>query len=186
VADVSVVLAVQDTTELDVTGHGATSGLGPLRHGRERGLLAHSTLAVTPEGLPLGLLAQDVWARPEPGKTKGKRPLAERESQTWLTSLAAVSAERDTAPATQIVSVGEREADIYDLFLAERPPGVELLVRAQHDRSRAQCDGRAEAQSCSASHSCPDPQRRHASGRRPPPPGTTGPDRDPLGPHRSR
>lgn len=182
----SVVLAVQDTTELDFTGHVATSGLGPLRHGRERGLLAHSTLAVTPEGLPLGLLAQDVWARPEPGKTKGKHPLAERESQKWLTSLAAVSAERDTAPATQIVSVGEREADIYDLFLAERPPGVELLVRAQHDRSRAHCDGRAEAQSCLASHSCPDPQRRHAPGRRPPPPGTTGPDRDPLGPHRSR
>jgi hypothetical protein len=33
-----------------------------------------------------------------------------------------------------LVSVGDREADIYALFLAPRPAGVELLVRAQHDR----------------------------------------------------
>ncbi len=37
VAGVPVALAVQDTTELDFTGHLATSGLGALRHGRERG-----------------------------------------------------------------------------------------------------------------------------------------------------
>lgn len=114
VATAPVVLAVQDTTELDVTGHLATSGLGTLRHGRERGLLAHSTLAVTPEGLPLGVLAQEVWARPAPSKETG--------------------AARAAAPETTLVSVGDREADIYDLFLAERPAGVELLVRAQHDR----------------------------------------------------
>src|SRR4051812_29638531 len=41
VAVVPVVVAAQDTTELDFTGHLATTGLGPLRHGRERGLLAH-------------------------------------------------------------------------------------------------------------------------------------------------
>jgi len=73
VAAVPVVLAVQDTTELDVTGHLATDGLGPLRHGWERGLLVHSTLAVTPEGLPLGLLAQEVWARPEPSGRRARR-----------------------------------------------------------------------------------------------------------------
>ncbi len=98
VAEVPLVRAVQDTTALDVTGHVATEGLGPLRHGRERGLLAHSTLAVTQEGLPLGLLAQDVWARPqttgEQGATRRKPPLAERESQKWLTSLSSVGAGR--------------------------------------------------------------------------------------------
>lgn len=45
-----------------------------------------------------------------------------------------MGAARDAAPETTIVSVGDREADIYDLFLAQRPAGVELLVRAQHDR----------------------------------------------------
>jgi hypothetical protein len=136
VASLPVVLAAQDTTELDFTGHLATTGLGPLRHGRERGLLAHTTLAVTPEGLPLGVLAQEVWARPERDKpvTSSKRPPTERESQKWFTSLRAVGAGREAAPQTTIISVGDREADIYDLFLVERPKRVELLVRAQHDR----------------------------------------------------
>lgn len=60
VAALPVVLAVQDTTELDFSSHRATAGLGPLRVPSNQGLLVHSTLAVTPEGLPLGLLAQEV------------------------------------------------------------------------------------------------------------------------------
>jgi len=97
VAALPLVLAVQDTTELDFSTHPATTGLGPLRVPSNQGLLVHSTLAVTPEGLPLGLLAQEVWARPavpleERGRKKGKRPPDARESQKWFTSLAAVSA----------------------------------------------------------------------------------------------
>jgi hypothetical protein len=80
VAAVPVVRAVQDTTELDCTGHVATAGLGPLRHGRERGLLAHPTLARTPEGLPLGLVAHEGWARParDSSTSLSKRPPAAR------------------------------------------------------------------------------------------------------------
>jgi hypothetical protein len=60
---VAVVLAVQDTTEVDWTGHPATRGLGPLGSPSHQGLLVHTTLAFTPERVPLGLLAQAVWAR---------------------------------------------------------------------------------------------------------------------------
>ena len=59
----SVVLAVQDTTEVNWTRHPATQGLGPLGHTACHGLLVHTTLAFTPERVPLGLLAQQVWAR---------------------------------------------------------------------------------------------------------------------------
>src|SRR5262249_33726611 len=48
-AQVPVVLAVQDTTEVDWTAHPATTGLGPLGHTACQGLLVHSTLAFTPE-----------------------------------------------------------------------------------------------------------------------------------------
>jgi Transposase DNA-binding len=57
------VLAVQDTTEVNWTGHRATKGLGPLGHTACQGLHVHSPLAFTPERVPLGLLAQHVWAR---------------------------------------------------------------------------------------------------------------------------
>lgn len=110
---VPLVLAVQDTTLLDWSHHPATTGLGSLARAPQRGLLAHTTLAFTPEGVPRGLLAQEVWARTT--ATYGQlpdqhdRPLAEQESQQWLTSLAAVIAAQQQCPGTRFVRVGDRE-----------------------------------------------------------------------------
>jgi hypothetical protein len=139
---VPVVVAGQDTTELDWTEHPATTALGPLASPTHQGLLVHSTLAFTPERVPLGLLAQEVWAR-DPAAvgqraTRRQRPLAEKERAKWLRSLAAVSEARHECPQTHFISVGDREADGYDLFVAARPEGVELLVRAAWDRRVAQ------------------------------------------------
>src|SRR5216684_5205193 len=135
---VPLVLAVQDTTEVDWTGHPATTGLGPLGHTACQGLHVHSTLAFTPERVPLGLLAQHVWARDpdDVGKRKRRKqlPISQKESQKWLTSLEAVFNARDWCAPTRCVSVGDREADVFDLLAAERPAGVELLVRAAWDR----------------------------------------------------
>jgi hypothetical protein len=135
---VPLVLAVQDTTEVDWTSHPATRGLGPLGPTACQGLLVHSTLAFTPERVPLGLLAQHVWARDpdDVGKrTRRKQlPISQKESQKWLTSLAAVCRVQDECPQTRFVSIGDREADVYDLLAAARPEGVELLIRASWDR----------------------------------------------------
>ena len=135
---VPVVLAVQDTTEVDWTAHPATTGLGPLGHTACQGLLVHSTLAFTPARVPLGLVAQQVWARDptDIGKRARRKqlPISQKESQKWLTSLDAVYSARAECPQTRLVSVGDREADVYDLLAAERPEGVELLIRASWDR----------------------------------------------------
>src|SRR5216683_7645649 len=135
---VSVVLAVQDTTEVNWTGHPAPQGLGPLGHTACQGLLVHTTLAFTPERVPLGRLAQQVWARDpdDVGKrTRRKQlPISQKESQKWLTSLEAVLSAHDECPQTRFVSIGDREADVYDLLTAARPAGVELLIRAAWDR----------------------------------------------------
>lgn len=134
---VPLVLAVQDTTYLDWTDHPNTKGLGPLAAPSHQGLLAHTTLAITPERVPLGLLQQQVWARAADvrrNQDHKQRPIDEKESQKWLTSVAALIAARRDCPTTQFVSVGNREADVYDLFLLERPLGVDLLIRAAQDR----------------------------------------------------
>jgi hypothetical protein len=134
---VPVVLAVQDTTYLDWTEHPHTSGLGPLAAPSHQGLLAHTTLALTPERVPLGLLQQQVWVRDGDVRRQQdhkQRPIADKESQKWLTSLDAVIAAHSECPDTQFVSIGDREADVYDLFLLERPVGVDLLIRAAQDR----------------------------------------------------
>jgi hypothetical protein len=134
------VLAVQDTTYLDWTDHPHTTGLGPLAAPTHQGLLAHTTLALTPERVPLGLLQQQVWARdPQVRRNQDhkQRAIDQKESQKWLTSLDSVIAARSACPHTHFVSVGDREADVYDLFLMERVLGVDLLVRAAQDRKAA-------------------------------------------------
>lgn len=135
---VPLVLAVQDTTEVDWTSLRATTGLGPLGHTACQGLFVHSTLAITPERVPLGLLAQQVWARDpnDIGKRARRKqlPISQKESQKWLGSLEAVFTAQDCCRATRFVSVGDREADVYDVLAAERPAGVELLIRAAWDR----------------------------------------------------
>jgi hypothetical protein len=141
---VPLVLAVQDTTTLDYSRHPATVGLGPIGDGCGRGLLVHSTLALTPERLPLGPLAQQTWVRDPAGVGKKHRrkrlPVDRKESRKWLDGLAALSALAGQCPATRFVSLAGREADVYDLFCAPRPANVELLVRAAYDRRVADAD----------------------------------------------
>jgi hypothetical protein len=72
------VLLLQDTTVVDCTGHRATAGLGPTGTTRQhtRGFFVHSCLAATTSGVPLGVVAQQLWARDPaaagrgPGRTK--------------------------------------------------------------------------------------------------------------------
>jgi hypothetical protein len=133
---VDTVLAVQDSTEIYWT-HGA-EGLGALRGGvgNHEGVVAHTTLGITLERVPLGLLQQQVWRRlgePRLGD-HAERSIEDKESQKWLTSLEAVCAAREACPTTRFISVGDREADVYDLFLVPRPVGVDLLVRASSNR----------------------------------------------------
>jgi len=112
--------------------------LGPLGHTACQGLHVHSTLAFTPERVPLGLLAQHVWARDPDDVGQRKRrqpvPMSQKDSQQWLTSLEAVFKARDWCAPPRCVSVGDREADVFDLLAAERPEGVDLLVRAAWNR----------------------------------------------------
>lgn len=89
-----MVLALQDTTDLDFSSHRATGGLGQIGDRYGRGLKVHSVLACTTGGLPLGLLGQTVWARPAPSglsaSQRKRRPIEEKERFKWLTGLAAV------------------------------------------------------------------------------------------------
>jgi hypothetical protein len=137
-ASVDIVLAVQDTTFLDWTAHPATTDLGPLASIHQQGLVVHTTLAISTERVPLGVMAQKVWARDADTFAKLKDPqqrkIEEKESYKWLESLQAVEAARKACPDTHFVSVGDREADIYDLFVVKRSEGVDLLVRAAENR----------------------------------------------------
>jgi hypothetical protein len=78
-------------------------------------MVMHSTLAFTPQGLPLGLLDQQIWARPEPAAKRTKqRPIADKESHKWLSALRErVSM---TPSEVRLVTIADREADFFAFF----------------------------------------------------------------------
>jgi hypothetical protein len=138
-----VILAVQDTTTLNYTAH-PPEGVGPINTSKDRavGLLLHDTMAFTSEGTPLGLLNVHCWARDpeEAGKRYHRKELSieEKESFKWLVSYRAVAEAQKLCPETMLVSVGDREADIYELFseALQDPRNPRLLVRAERTRQR--------------------------------------------------
>jgi hypothetical protein len=130
------ILSVQDTTEYNFNHHAATTGLGPLDNAKVQGFFAHSTLAVTPEGVPLGLLAQEVWVRVETDQPQDKhRPIAEKESYKWLKALHESS--REIPEGVQLVQVSDQESDLYEYLVEPRPDQVALLVRSYQSRQVA-------------------------------------------------
>jgi hypothetical protein len=139
VAGHPVVLAVQDTTALNYSSHPKTQGLGPIGSHSPKtiGLLLHSTLALTPQGQPLGFLHNAVRARRGQGLAakRHRRKLAQKESHKWVESLQACQSLAPLCPETQLVNITDREGDLYELFVeALRVGTVQLLVRARHDR----------------------------------------------------
>jgi hypothetical protein len=140
------VLCIQDTTELDFTTKKGISGLGPLNYESRWGMYLHPTLVVTPERVPLGVLEMDSWTR-EPG-SRGQpsdptRPFGEKESVRWVEGFARVNELAEQLADTRLTYIGDREGDIYDLFVEAPCPehGADWLVRAQHT-DRLLADGR--------------------------------------------
>jgi len=139
-----VVLCVQDTTDLNYSDLLECEGLGLLGKNQTtavaKGLRLHSTLSLTEEAIPLGVLRADCEARQELKKEKKKRnarqvPIVEKETHRWLRSVEACIEASKRMPQTMLVNVADREGDIFDLFDRVRnEPRVHLLVRAKHNR----------------------------------------------------
>jgi hypothetical protein len=132
-----LVLQIQDTSALDFTTHKSTKGLGPYATDpKTLGLLMHSVFAVSPDGVPLGVLYQNIWSRanyPNQKRTKRhKLPIEEKESFKWLKAMEECS--KGIPNSIQTVTVADREADIFEFFQKAIELGEHLLVRAIHNR----------------------------------------------------
>lgn len=140
-----IALAVQDTTYLNYSKHPATENLGPISTKVDGciGLVVHDTMVFNLEGTPLGLLDVQCWARDaaEFGKKHDRHqlPIEQKESNKWLKSLKAAQQAQRQCRNTVLVSVGDRESDIYEFFQAAltEPEGAKILIRAEQDRLMA-------------------------------------------------
>lgn len=146
------ILVLHDTTEfsfkrddIDAVGITRKAVAGAYRDGTPRhytacGILMHSSLAVTTEGLPLGLTAVKFWTRKKFKGTNALKkkinptrvPIEEKESFRWLDNLRQ-STELLAEPA-RCVHIGDRESDIYELFCTAKDAGTHFLLRTCVDR----------------------------------------------------
>ena len=138
------VLCVHDGSDLNYNGAAECDGLGVIgtnqTGAKSRGLHLHSTLAVTEQGLPLGVLSTRCNARqgrPENDKRPSAQvPIEEKKSYDWILAVSDCEAVAVQMPQTKIVQVMDREADFFELFDQWRqgPRRTELLIRAKHNR----------------------------------------------------
>src|SRR4051812_41897176 len=140
------ILVLHDTTEFSFTRDNPEA-IGQLsllktRHATVTlcGLLMHSSLVLTPQGVPLGLAAVKFWTRDKfKGTNALKRkvnptriPIEPKESVRWLENLKQSTAMLGDPP--RCVHVGDRESDIYELFCAAEEARTHFLVRTCVDR----------------------------------------------------
>ncbi|MBG6223447.1 hypothetical protein IWX79_004423, partial [Janthinobacterium sp. CAN_S1] len=132
-AALPVVLCLQDTTELDFNGQRAF-GLGPLSYEAQRGMYLHPTYAVTPAREPLGIIDAWMWAREKKDKTGARG--GPKESLRWIEGYERIAEMAVQLPATRLVYVADREADLVPLMLRAQELGApaDWLVRAKHNR----------------------------------------------------
>jgi len=146
------ILVLHDTTEFTFKrGDAHTVGItrkavagayrdGALRYYASCGIFMHSSLAITTEGLPLGLTAIKFWNRDKfKGTNKLKRsinptrvPIEAKESIRWLDNLRRSTAL--LAEPSRCVHIGDRESDIYELFCTAQDVKTHFVLRTCVDR----------------------------------------------------
>ena len=137
-------LAIEDTTTHSYT-HDVIDDLGDLgapKRTRSRGFHAHSVLLVNAKRIEtIGLIEQRVWKR-NPAKRgikhrRHQRAYEDKESYKWEQSSKNIS-DRLGETMKNVISVCDREADIYGYLKYKVQNNQRFIVRASHDRLLAE------------------------------------------------
>lgn len=152
----SVVLMVQDTTEIDLTRPSQpVRGAGPMDCESRRGAFFHPLMAFTPEGIPLGVAWHKLWTREkietnaspeEKHKDRKHKSIEDKESIRWVEGFRAARKAASACPKSTCICIGDSESDIYEVFAEQRTepamtseevvmPSLHLLVRACQNRA---------------------------------------------------
>ena len=130
------VLLVQDTSDIDLNGHKKTEGLGYCSE-HVRGIKLHSCIAVSPEGLPYGIVSQTYETRQEAKShlsraEKAARPIEEKESFRWIENIR--KSTTIVPEGVQFITVCDREGDFYELYAEAAELETDFVIRVIHDR----------------------------------------------------
>lgn len=142
-----VVLCIQDGTDLNFASRPGCEGLGVIGANQTgaaaRGLHLHSTLAVTPSGLPLGVVGARFDAPPA---KDGQKTPGQGKTERWLEGYRNCAALGRDLPDGRVVCVMDREADAFEVFETQQArPHADILVRGRKTRKVAAVDASGAA-----------------------------------------
>jgi len=131
------VLLIQDTTDINLNSHKKTEGLGYCSE-YVRGIKLHSCIAISPEGIPFGLVSQSYETRHEAKShltkaEKAARPIEEKESYRWIDTIRNATAV--VPDGIHFITVCDREGDFYELYTEACELGEDFIIRAAHNRN---------------------------------------------------
>lgn len=135
-----VILAVHDTTSMNYSTLTHTTGLGPIGSSdTAKGLYVHTSLALRPDGLGMGVLHQECWSRPpEKRDTDHQRlPIEEKESCKWFDGIAGTEMALERLPdgeRPRVIHLMDREGDIHEVLEAIVDSRDGAVIRSTHDR----------------------------------------------------
>lgn len=151
-----VILIPQDTTVLNFSSQYERKDTGPTTKDSTKGMHLHCALAMTPEKVCLGALSIKQWHREELQKlariNRTKKdystPIEDKESYRWLENYKKSNEYAAALPHTIIVSMADREGDIYDIYkeanqiFSEGGAKAHYLIRAKTDRKVCDEEGK--------------------------------------------
>lgn len=133
----SEILSIEDTTCFSFGGDAPRRGLGRINKNNQ-GFLAHTSLATTPEGIPLGVLGAELFLR---AKKKTRKKLSQHrrrmskdcESHRWLRL--AMHVEQEVKIKSSVIHLMDREGDIYDNVATLISKKRRFVIRCAKNRS---------------------------------------------------
>lgn len=130
-----VIIIPHDTTEINFSNLEDTEGLGAITNPKNRGMFAHTAMAIKSNGKPFGIVYQEFWERkPKRGKKKANKsiPIEKKESYKWLKAV--ISIDMIIPRSVKIISTTDRESDLFEYLAQERTENHHILLRARHNR----------------------------------------------------
>jgi len=141
----SEILVIQDTADLIYSQFPSTQGLGhriknPGFESSVKGLLLHSSLAVSREGIPLGLLHQTFFTYDEILEKRGQIeknkvgaikhfPIEKKGSYRWIEHFQMTN-NLLTDIKTKVIHVADREADVFELLQDLNETSSNFVIRS--------------------------------------------------------
>ena len=136
------VLVIQDTSIIGYSHHPMSQGLGRIGGHPDpasvvHGFYIHPALAMTTEGLPLGLLSNEMWSRNDSKPKSDKRTdhlihTEDKESFKWINALEKTYEILEAKLNT--ITICDRECDIFDFYLSAIDLKTNVIVRFRDER----------------------------------------------------